>query len=31
MENNQTYVKTDDNKIVNEKCIKCVKKMSECL
>ena len=31
MENNQTYIKTDDNKIVNEKCIKWVQKMGECL
>lgn len=32
MENNKTlYVKTDDNKIINEKCIRWVKKMSECL
>ena len=32
MENNKTlYIKTDDNKIINEKCIKWVKKMSECL
>ena len=26
-----SYIKTDDNKIINEKCIKWVKKMSECL
>ena len=32
MENNKTsYVKTDDNIIINEKCIIWVKKMSECL
>jgi hypothetical protein len=32
MENNKTlYLKTDDNIIVNEKCIKWVKKMSDCL
>lgn len=32
MENNQTvYIKTDDNIIVNEKYIRWVKKMSECL
>ena len=32
MEHNQTvYLKTDDNKIINEKCIRWVKKMSECL
>jgi len=26
-----SYLKTDDNKIINEKCIRWVKKMSECL
>ena len=26
-----SYIKTDDNKIINEKCIRWVKKMSECL
>jgi len=31
MENNQTYIKTDNNKIINEKCIKWVEKMGECL
>ena len=32
MKNNKvTYIKTDDNKIINEKCIKWVKKMDECL
>ena len=31
MENNQTYIKTDNNKIINEKCIKWVQKMGECL
>ena len=35
MENNnyrkETYIKTDDNKIINEKYIRWVKKMSECL
>lgn len=32
MENNDTsYLKTDDNKILNEKQIRWVKKMSECL
>lgn len=25
------YIKTDDNKIINEKCIRWVKKMDECL
>lgn len=31
MENGQVYIKTDDNKIINEKQIRWVKKMSECL
>ena len=31
MENKQTYITADDNKIINEKCIIWVKKMSECL
>jgi hypothetical protein len=32
MENNiVVYIKTDDNKIINDKCIKWVKKMDECL
>ena len=32
MENNQTqYIKTDDNKIINERHIKWVKKMGDCL
>lgn len=31
MENNQTYIKTDNNTIINEKCIIWVKKMNECL
>ena len=31
MENNQTYIKTDNNKIINEKCIKWIYKMDECL
>lgn len=32
MENNNTlYLKTDDNKIVNEKYIRWVKKMNDCL
>ena len=26
MENTQTYIKTDNNKIINEKCIKWVEK-----
>jgi len=29
--NNASYLKTDDNKIINEKCIKWVKKMNDCL
>ena len=32
MYNNQkSYLKTDDNKVINEKCIKWVKKMGDCL
>ena len=32
MENNAVlYLKTDDNKIINEKCITWVKKMDDCL
>lgn len=32
MENNKvSYLKTDDNKIINERCIVWVKKMDECL
>uniref|UniRef100_A0A6C0LL64 Uncharacterized protein n=1 Tax=viral metagenome TaxID=1070528 RepID=A0A6C0LL64_9ZZZZ len=32
MENGETsYIKTDDNKIINEKCIRWVQKMNECL
>ena len=32
MENNQvSYIKVDDNKIINEKCIRWVKKMNDCL
>jgi len=31
MENNQIYLKTDDNKIINEKYIRWVRKISECL
>ena len=31
MENNTLYLKTDDNRIVNERSIKWVKKMSDCL
>ena len=25
------YIKVDDNKVINEKCIKWIKKMDECL
>lgn len=32
MENNKTvFLKTDDNRIINEHCIRWVKKMSDCL
>jgi hypothetical protein len=32
MENSQnSYLKTDNNKVINEKCIRWVKKMDECL
>ena len=32
IENNKTvYFKTDDNRIINENCIRWVKKMSDCL
>jgi len=33
MENNTkiSYIKTDDNKIINERCIRWVKKIEECL
>ena len=32
MKNNKvSYIKTDDNKVLNEQCIKWVKKMNECL
>jgi hypothetical protein len=31
MESNQSYIKADDNKIINELHIRWVKKMSECL
>ena len=27
----ETYIKTDDNKIINQKCITWVKKMGDCL
>ena len=31
MENNQTYIKADDNKLINEKHIRWIKKMGDCL
>jgi hypothetical protein len=32
MENNKiSFIKTDENKIINEKCIRWVQKMDECL
>ena len=32
MDNNRpSYIKTDNNRIVNEKCIRWVQKMNECL
>jgi len=31
METSHTYIKADDNKIINEKCITWVKKMNDCL
>jgi len=32
MQNNKiTYIKTDENKIINEKCIRWVQKMGDCL
>jgi hypothetical protein len=32
MENKKTtYIKTDDNKVINEKCIRWIKKMGDCL
>jgi hypothetical protein len=32
MENNKnSYIKTDDNKVINEKYIRWIKKMNECL
>ena len=27
----ENYIKTDDNKVVNENCIRWVKKMNECM
>ena len=31
MEKNPSFLKTDENKIINETCIRWVKKMSDCL
>jgi hypothetical protein len=31
MENKQTYIKADNNKIINEKYIKWIQKIDECL
>ena len=31
MKNSERYIKTDENKIINEKCIRWVKKMNDCL
>ncbi len=31
MQNNNSYIKTDDNKIINEKSIKWIKKIDDCL
>ena len=31
MGNNETYIKTDDNKIINQKYIKWVQKINDCL
>lgn len=28
---NNVYIKTDDNKVINEKCIKWIKKIDDCL
>lgn len=30
-DNTNIYIKVDDNKVINEKCIKWIKKMDECL
>jgi hypothetical protein len=29
--NNNLYIRVDDNKIINEKCIKWIKKIDDCL
>ncbi len=31
MKNTQTYIRTDNNTIINETCIRWVQKMNECL
>jgi hypothetical protein len=31
MDNRVSFIKTDEQRIINEKCIKWVKKMDECL
>jgi hypothetical protein len=31
MENTNSYIKADDNKVINEKAIKWIKKMGDCL
>ena len=31
MKNTQIYIKTDDNKIINKKCITWIEKINECL
>lgn len=31
MENNNIFIRADDNKLINEKCIVWVKKMDDCL
>ena len=30
-DNKNIYIRVDDNKVINEKCIKWIKKMDECL
>jgi hypothetical protein len=29
--NKEDFIKTDDNKVINQKCIRWVKKMNECM
>ena len=31
IKNRTAYIKTDDNKVINEKCIRWVKKMGDCM